>query len=285
MRANLKIFRGFTLVEMIVVMVITGIIGGMVAIFIKSPIQGYVDSARRAELTDIADTALRRLARDIRTAVPNSIRMPASSCTGSPCFVEFIPTINGGRYRADTGGFNNILSFGTGGTTRFDIIGAGIPIVVNVDFIVIGSTQSSGAPPYDQNATGVLRRVTNTPPGNITVIFAGPVLPAWAEVPGQRFDVVDGTQQAVTYACENVNTVGGEGTGTLKRYAAYDFITPQPALTAMGTGAILADGVSDCSIAYDAFNQRNGLLAIRLGITRGGESVSLYHAIHINNVP
>ena len=41
--------RGFTLVEMIIVIVITGIIGGIVAIFLRAPVQGYVDSARRAE--------------------------------------------------------------------------------------------------------------------------------------------------------------------------------------------------------------------------------------------
>ena len=78
MRTRRKTQRGFTLVEMIVVIVITGIIAGVVAIFLRAPVQGYVDSARRAEMTDIADTALRRIGRDLRTAVPNSVRVPCS---------------------------------------------------------------------------------------------------------------------------------------------------------------------------------------------------------------
>jgi hypothetical protein len=59
---------------MIVVIVITGIIGGIVAVFLRMPVQGYVDSARRADMTDIADTALRRISRDLHSALPNSVR-------------------------------------------------------------------------------------------------------------------------------------------------------------------------------------------------------------------
>ncbi|HQS56898.1 MAG: hypothetical protein B7Y56_01990 [Gallionellales bacterium 35-53-114] len=281
---------GFTLIEMIVVIVITGIIGGMVAMFIRAPVQGYVDSSNRAEMGDIADTALRRLARDIRTSVPNSVRMPATNCVAAvatPCYVEFIPTKQGGRYRADTGGHNNILNFGTGGTLIFDIVGAGMPapaIVAGTDFIVIGSTQSNAAPPYDQTGTGILRQVSAMTNANETITFAAPVLPVWAEVPGQRFDVVDGTQRAVMYGCLNVGTSGGEGTGTLTRYWAYNFNTTQ-IVPPGGSTAVLADRVSACEINYDLTSQRHGLVAIRLGITRGGESISLYHTIHVNNVP
>jgi prepilin-type N-terminal cleavage/methylation domain-containing protein len=106
--------QGFTLVEMIMVIVITGIIGGMVAVFLKAPIQQYMDVARRADMTDIADTALRRIGRDLRLALPNSVRVqtgvacPVTTAnpggTGTCSFLEFLPTSGGGRYRADTGG-------------------------------------------------------------------------------------------------------------------------------------------------------------------------------------
>jgi len=289
MRLDPKFQRGFTLVEMIVVMVITGIIGGMVAIFITAPVQGYVDSARRAEMTDIADTALRRMARDIRTAVPNSVRLPGASCiatAATPCYVEFIPTSDGGRYRAATGGNNNILTFGTGGTNNFDIIGKGMSIVAGADYIVIGSTQSNAAPPYDQTVTGIVRQVSAMTNSNKTITFASPVLPVWAEVQGQRFDVVDGAQRAVTYGCSGASVnASGEGTGTLTRYWNYGFNATQVLPPAGGSTAILADHLSACEITYDLVNQRNGLVAIRLGITRGGESISLYQEIHVNNVP
>jgi MSHA biogenesis protein MshO len=279
MRAPHNQQAGFTLVEMIMVIVITGIIGGMVAVFLKAPIQQYMDVARRAELTDIADTAIRRMARDVRTAVPNSVRI--ANCGANPC-VEYLPTKDGGRYRADTGGNNNILTFGTGGTTQFDIVGTGIPIVANTDYIVVGSTQSDGVPPYDVTA-GILRKVTAMANGNTTITFAAPVLPIWAELSTQRFDVVDGTQKAVTYACVGGGVVNGDGVGKLMRYSNYGFNVAPTSVTP----AILASKV-DCtktSIDYDVPNQRFGLLAIRLTLTSGGESVSLYNEIHVNNTP
>ena len=62
------------MIEMVMVIVIMGVIGGMVAVFLKSPIDAYTDSGRRAALTDMADTSARRMARDISKALPNSIR-------------------------------------------------------------------------------------------------------------------------------------------------------------------------------------------------------------------
>src|SRR5699024_3808677 len=85
--------RGLTLIEAIIVMVITGIIAAVVAVFIRAPVQGYVDSVQRAELSDVADTALRRMTRDLRRALPNSVRI---STDGQA--VEFLLTKSGGRY-------------------------------------------------------------------------------------------------------------------------------------------------------------------------------------------
>ena len=121
--------RGFTLVEMIMVIVITGIIGGMVAVFLKAPVQQYMDVSRRADMTDIADTALRRISRDLRTALPNSVRViAAGACPvtaanpggiGLCDSVEFLPTSGGGRYRADTGGAAGCLGSPSGEALDF----------------------------------------------------------------------------------------------------------------------------------------------------------------------
>ena len=166
--------------------------------------------------------------------------------------------------------------------------------------MVVGSTQWSAAPPYDTTANGVLRKITGF--GHVGAVqwismTGASVLPAWAELPSHRFDVVDGTQQAVTYACENLGTdSGGNGTGQLRRYWHYGFYTaqPTPPINAQAPeppnpgavqSAILADRVSACAIDYDLTNQRFGLLAVRLTLTNGGESVSLYNEIHVNNAP
>jgi MSHA biogenesis protein MshO len=94
---------GFTLVEAIMTIAIIGIIGGIVAVFIRAPILGYRDTVDRAELTDQADLALRRMARDIRLALPNSVRVNDSGDhPGSQ--LELLLTRSGARYMADDDG-------------------------------------------------------------------------------------------------------------------------------------------------------------------------------------
>jgi MSHA biogenesis protein MshO len=150
------------------------------------------------------------------------------------------------------------------------------------DFIVVGSTQSSGNLPYDTSVNGVLRAHSTYAHPLVTITNAVG-LPFTAALDSQRFDVVDGAQRAVTFAC--TGTLGtldanGNGQGQLVRYANYGFnVAPG------GTPAVLADKVSACSIDYDLPNQRFGLVAVRLTITSGGESVTLYNEVHVNNAP
>ena len=93
-------FGGFTLVEAIMMIVITGIIAGMVAVFIRSPVDAYLAAERRAAMTDEADLAARRMARDFRAALPNSIRMPSRlHADPSGLCVVFLPSTCVERYR------------------------------------------------------------------------------------------------------------------------------------------------------------------------------------------
>lgn len=284
--------RGFTLVEMILVIVITGIIGGIVAVFLKAPVQQYVDVARRADMTDIADTALRRISRDLRLALPNSVRR-AGVCDGvSPCFIEFLPTgspgcavnsvcMGGGRYRAGTGGTNDELNFAAADTS-FEVLGP-MPAMAAGDQVVVYNLGISGADAYAGNN----RTAVSAAPAGGTVNIAAEQFPF--DSPGQRFHVVS---TPVTYACD--------GAGTLWRYWGYaiqdvqtktDTIAKLDALVLPATAtrgkARLATNVSSCRFTYDnnVVAQRSGLVTMHLGITEQGETATLYSAAHVSNQP
>jgi prepilin-type N-terminal cleavage/methylation domain-containing protein len=66
---------GFTLAELVVAIVLMGIVALMVTSFSTGAMQSYLDAERRAELVDGTETAMRRLQRDVRLSLPNSVRV------------------------------------------------------------------------------------------------------------------------------------------------------------------------------------------------------------------
>jgi MSHA biogenesis protein MshO len=267
--------RGFTLVEMIVVIVITGIIAGMVAVFIKRPVEGYVDLARRAEMTDIADTALRRIGRDLRLALPNSIRITDANRT-----LELLLTRTGGRYRAAprSDGSGDILDFSTADTS-FDIIGPPVTFASG-DRIAIYNLGPNvpGADAYAGNNLATFAGSAGAT-SNVTInAFQFPLAS-----PGNRFQVLEGTGP-VSYVCDLPS-------GTLWRYWGYSIQPTQPTAAALpglagANGAKLATRLTGCNINYsEGISERSGLITLQLTLSQGGETVTLLHEVHVSNVP
>jgi MSHA biogenesis protein MshO len=164
--------RGFTLAEAIIVIVITGILAAIVGVFITRPSQGYFDAERRAQMSDIADTALRRIARDVRAALPNSVRI-AGGCGGTnTCYLEFIPAVAGGRYRAEfkSDGTGDKLDF-TISDTSFDIIGPALSLPTGSLWLVVYNLGIPGADAYSgASAATDVRRVYSGASGSVTNI-------------------------------------------------------------------------------------------------------------------
>lgn len=271
---------GFTLIEALIVIVITGILAGVATLFIRAPVQNYADSAARAELSDIADTALRRIARDLRVALPNSIRVSADGLS-----LEFVPTKAGGRYLAaedEIGG--NVLSFTDPTKLSFAVLGPMPPApygIVAGDGIVVYNL-GQGYAPADVYSGGNLALVAGVN-GNLVTLAANPFaqqVPAMAS-PGRRFQVVGAP---VTYTCNLTN-------GTLTRISNYPLSPTQnaPPVGAAQTQALLAGDVASCAFEYAALaNTHSGLLGLRIVLQRPGSAdgpVTLSHQIHVDNVP
>ncbi len=259
------------------VITITGIIAAMVAVFIRSPIDAYVDTARRAMLTDIADTAARRITRELQAALPNSVRVD-----GTGRFLEFVPIVAAGRYRAEAGPAaapGNPLDFTTTDSS-FDVLGPPVTVPAGGSLVVYNLGIPGAASVYDSPTT--VRRVAT--PGaflnQVNFIATGTPLPFPS--PGSRFQIV-GTP--VSVACDLA-------TGTLWRYSGYAFQTNQPSDLATLNGfagvtrAALASNVTQCVFnAAAGVLQHNGLVSIRLTLTQAGESVTLQQQVNVDNVP
>lgn len=264
--------RGVTLVEMVIVISITAIIAGAVAVFITRPIESYADAARRAELTDIADTALRRMARDLRTALPNSVR---TTTVGNVRYLEFLQTSGGARYRAqpDSGGGGNTLDFTTADAT-FDVIGT-LPPLAAGDSIVVYNLNNSGAV---ANAYAGDNRAAYSSSAGSTITLAAATLFPFSS-PGNRFQVV---QQPVSYACDP-----DPGTRTLRRYWGYPIAAAQPTPPGAGSNALLASDVFECTFTYTPAGAggRYGVVSLEMRVQRDSELIRLFHQVHVTNVP
>lgn len=87
--------HGFTLIELVTVMVILGVLATSITTFIRFGTQSYTDAADREELISTARFVVERLNREVRNALPNSMRV--ISTTAKQC-LEFIPIARSAVY-------------------------------------------------------------------------------------------------------------------------------------------------------------------------------------------
>lgn len=289
---------GFTLIELVAVMVTGAILSTVVWRNLSAPLRGLADLNRRAELVAMGNLATQRMTRELRLALPNSVRVNADGSA-----LEFMHTAGSGRYRASpdpaVAGSDALDLTLTADT--FEVLGpwplpadvqassggAAACLAGSGDCVVIYNTGNpqdctAQAPGSRTNAwcgDNVAQLTALDPAAGVVGIDRSDQASAWPTAsPAQRFYVVD---TPVSFVCR-----GGE----LRRYANYG-ATPVQAVPPAVDGEPLATRVTGCSFSYEpGSTTRAGLVVLRLTLSEANldgeaEALTLLEQIHIPNSP
>lgn len=291
---HVRISRGFTLLEFIIVILIIGLLAGIVVTILRGPALQFVQVEQRTNLVDIAETALLRMTREIRLALPNSIRIsdgsPLTSCNiaiNSTCALEFLRTLDGARYRkkgpnrlkfnkqSDTfeyfGNMNNVGAIATGGTGQADCYSANAA----VDCMVVFNTGQPGANAYNYDNLAAVTAIAVGPP-NLLSFDLSPVTRFPYKSSGQRFYIID---TPISFVCSG---------SQITRHFNHLIEITQRAPPTTGTSNLLVNQIASCIMKYDpGTSTRSGLVTIQITVRDNAlnQEVTLLQQAHVENQP
>jgi len=290
---DLQHSRGFTLVELILVIVLSAIVGMMISTVLSRPLDNFVGQSRRAELVDRGAVALSRMQRDIHLAVPNSVRVSADGEA-----LELLNIHSAGRYRPNRVG-SDALAFVNGTSPSCTATGQQCDAfrILEPDIDPSGArwlvlynigAESGGTALVGSNLWAYANPGVVTPSGASFAALAGsPVGESLIQVTGaDGFRFAYGSPQRRLYFANHVvgyRCVGGE----LHRYEYAQLLPTLPAsIPASASSAVLAADVAGCTFDYRrGIGSRAGLSTLRLRLSLAGESVELTQQVHIDNAP
>ena len=236
---------GFTLVELIVVIVVAAIVASFIVLFLDAPIQSYFAQTRRSDLVDSANRITHAVTADVRTALPNSVRVTS---VGTVYALEFLATEGVARYYDSVENPAQGLPFGTPVSTFDTLDSFTPPTAPPYNHLSIGNLGYPPTVPVIYDAYGAANNVMT--PGGATITaganpgesrvtlsapmtFQAPVTPP----PAHNAYLVSGP---VSYVCNPT-------AGTFMRYSGYG-ITAVQTVAPPGAGALIAHDVSSCNI-------------------------------------
>ncbi|MCG8672035.1 MAG: prepilin-type N-terminal cleavage/methylation domain-containing protein [Pseudomonadales bacterium] len=262
-----KGMRGFTLVELIIVIVISGIIAAGSARFIAYTASGYVATATRQGNAAMGVILSQKLSRELRSALPNSVR----TFNSDEC-IEFVPVLSADRYSV---------------APVAPAAAATSVTVVNTSYSLSASVTEYAAI-YPSSAAAIYSPSTNTALTNAqisgitsTTLTLGASHQFPADSPMRRVYIVSDP------VCYCLNTVSGiEG---IFRYSGYGFgVRTGDSIPSTGNRSLLVNNVVGSSVEFEvtpATLTRNALAEFVFEVNDGGEVFHIDQEVQIRNAP
>lgn len=247
---------GFTLIELVTVMVVLAIVAVMGVGFVVSSTVSYRDSQERTRLVNRSRQAIERITRQLRGAAPHSLRIT----NGGNC-IEFLPLAGGGNYLAQVPDSSN-------GAAADNSIVTG-PFQVSFatpDYLLIGARSAA-----DIYGGGSLASVASAVSGAVTLTVAK----VWQRnSPQQRFFLA-GSPQAFCLAA-----------GDLRFYSGYATPLTTTGIPS-GVGVLISESVSATTpFALDTGTEVRGtVVLLDLLFSEGNQQVAMQHKVFVRNVP
>lgn len=269
--------RGFTLVELVIVIILMGIIAGVLAPVISQNLRAYSQTQARTDLTAKGRIAIERLARELRNSIPGSVEVVSATA------IEFITAKVGGRYVEK--GFSMLSNTDCPQSKRFD------PGTTRSELCLL-HTNEAASPPF---ALGDVLVIGSQDPSEIRSAVTTAILtsvpasadclapncpPLWPPVgfAAKSFpNASSGKHYAIADYSHELRLIGSSL--YWRRSNGLDLGLYDNSAELTSADPLLIDGISSLSFAETA----NGILLITLTLSEDGESVTLYHEVYIRN--
>ncbi len=256
---------GFTLIETISVLVILGVLAAVGSHFLVTTVDAYSLAEKRAKLLVRGRASIEQMTRQLRLAVPNSLRVsPSGAC------VEFLPLVAGGNYLNALPDSENSAPASASIATAPIISGLG-----SANHVIVGGLSAneiySGASPSARVGFGAFN---GAPATQITLASSHRFI---RNSPTRRVFVSDNPKRFCVQASSLLEYSNyGLDAGSL------DDSNPGGVTTLM---ALNVSAAGNAFILSPGSEDRNASIAIALNYSSGDEVITLNQTVLVRNVP